>query len=100
MQERFIQGGPADGDVFCRDVLVLQRADDMGQGGEAIGDRHAESPGVMIEAHISAELNLQEPGRGNQVACFAQHDIDPVAAGQRLQFVRAAGRDDMAGGDN
>src|ERR1700686_3324428 len=26
MQERFIQGGPADGDVFCRDVFVLQRA--------------------------------------------------------------------------
>jgi hypothetical protein len=45
----------------------------------------------MIEAHISAELNLQEPGRGNQIVGFAQHDIDPVAAGQRLQFVRAAG---------
>src|SRR6266700_3424155 len=52
-------GWPADGDVFGRDVLVLQRADDMGQGGDAIGDRHAESPGVMIEAHLGAELNLQ-----------------------------------------
>ena len=72
----------------------------MGQGGEAIGDRNAESPGVMIEAYVSTEPNLQEPGRWNQVAGFAKHDIDPVPAGQRLQFIRAAGRDDAAGSDN